>query len=185
MFLYKSATSAEKSTEPTLVTKHGSHNQKTHAGSRGGGGGGGSGSASSKPSARTSDADPEFNNKLGNAIDRDADKLYGKMESLSAQVTSAATSSSDLIEAKKLSRAQFDIQSAMSALMPLSGIKNNKEKIRKLNRAAEKMSAATKKISPKSNETLLNAVNEVAMDTSDAAIGFMAGYANLAAKYSG
>lgn len=37
MFLYKSATSAEKLTEPTLVTKHGSHNQKTHAGSRGGG----------------------------------------------------------------------------------------------------------------------------------------------------
>lgn len=45
MFLYKSATAQQKSSEPISVTKHGSHNQSSH-GRRGSGGSGAIGTAS-------------------------------------------------------------------------------------------------------------------------------------------
>jgi hypothetical protein len=51
MFLYKSATNKEKTTNPILVTKHGSHNQASH-GRKGGGSGGGGGAGGAKPNKK-------------------------------------------------------------------------------------------------------------------------------------
>jgi hypothetical protein len=58
MFLYKSA-----------VIKHGSHNQKTHAGSRGrGAGGSGSGSSTTRPTPTTMPFRPTGKDKLDEAL---------------------------------------------------------------------------------------------------------------------
>ncbi len=173
MFLYKSA-----------VAKHGSHNQKTHAGSRGGGAGG-SGSSASKPNAGTSDANPDSNAKLSRAIDKDALNMIEDIDTMSREVTAQAKSAKTMVEVKRLSRAQGDLQMARSALMPLAGIKNNGEKLRKLNRAADKISSASKIVSTTSQTGLSSAVDELSMDISDIATGLMATYVGLQQKYSG
>ncbi len=89
MFLYKSATSAEKSTEPTLVTKHGSHNQKTHAGSRGGGGGG---SSEAKPKRTVGDRIERKRN------DEKVNVLSGRVKVLSASLRPANPMAADKLK---------------------------------------------------------------------------------------
>jgi len=171
MFLYK-----------TAVSKHGSHNQKTHAGSRGKGGGAGGG-GSSKPTAGTSDANPDTNPKLSDTIDKEALIIIEDIDELSTAVTEQAMRAKTMVEAKRLSRAEGDLQVARSALMPLPGIKNNGEKIRKINRAADKLSSASKIVGMTSQKSLSSTLNELSMDASDVAIGLMAKYVELTQKY--
>ncbi len=82
MFLYKSATNKEKTTNPILVAKHGSHNQASHGRKRGGGGASGGSSSASSPSSKpkkpSGSNKQKFRDSLSAAKDAGLDKEEAK-----------------------------------------------------------------------------------------------------------
>jgi len=169
------------------VLKHGSHNQSSHGrkGSGGGGSSGAGGGSASKPNSSVNQANPDTNSKLSDAIDKDALGLIEEIDALSRDVTRQATRAPSLVDARKLSNAQGDLQMARSALMPLAGIKNNGEKIKKLNRAADKILSASKTIDKTNRGVLSRLTSGLSMDAADIATGYMVTYVGLQQKYSG
>jgi hypothetical protein len=75
MFLYKSATNKEKTTNPILVAKHGSHNQASH-GRKGGKGGGGASSSGPSASSKPAKTKPAKGFKVN---ERDTDRMWAML----------------------------------------------------------------------------------------------------------
>jgi len=119
MFLYKSATNKEKATAPTLVTKHGSHNQASH-GRRGGGGGGGGG-GSSKPSNISAKGDKEKIKNMSGAIDR------AKID-IGAGFADARNSGYQIKELQNLRDGTKSLDRAQANLKRLTGAKTPEQK---------------------------------------------------------
>ena len=140
MFLYKSA-----------VIKHGSHNQQSHAGSRGKGGAGGG--AQKTPSVGRDDNGAGIlgvknltDKKLGKLIDEEAKATSSVLNDLGEDIQGLAENAESVAEIRELS-AQVKILNQASKLADkVPGMQGSRAKLSQLDKVNAKLEQAYEKI---------------------------------------
>lgn len=121
------------------VIKHGSHNQKTHAGSRGKGGGGGGGGGSST-------AKPKKDQILADIKDDTMNEMKAELKSVQADLgegfADARNSGFQVKELQPISRAQKLLDKASADLDSIKEAKNLREQGKFLDRARVNIESA-------------------------------------------
>jgi hypothetical protein len=151
------------------VLKHGSHNQKTHAGSRGRGGGGGSATGPARPKEMPTKR--QFNTY----IDNEAHAIVNVINDLSQDVQGTAEGVESAAELKEISEGVKLLDQAVKLADKVKTIKEPKAKLDQLDRVNNKLSQAYEKINTGREEKLLEDYLQDGLDFVDQYRDEMAG----------